>query len=164
MNAWSKLAVSTFLLAATLGAGVAAEDWSRYLNARYSYGIDIPPGFSRVREANNGDGGVSRSADGQAKLAVWGANLLFDTLPSDAQSRMLRAEEEGWQITYKKFASQWASWSGEREGRIFYARAIALCYDDQAGYFQIEYPADQREAFDPAVERMVKGFKRADCS
>lgn len=159
-----RLSLLAALLAATAGAGLAAEDWGRYLNARYGYGVDIPPGFSRVREADNGDGGTSRSADGQAELAVWGANLLSDTLPSDAQSRMLRAQEDGWQISYKKFTSQWASWSGERDGRIFYARAIALCYDDQAGYFQLEYPATQREAFDPVVERMVKGFKHTDCS
>lgn len=151
------------LLVCTAGAGLADDGWSRYLNARYGYGSDIPPGFSAIREADNGDGGVSRAADGQSELAVWGASLLNQTLPSEVQTRISRDEEDGWQIGYKKLSGNWASWSGEREGHIYYARAITLCHDDEAAYFRIEYPAAAREAFDPVVQRLVKNFKRTDC-
>ncbi|MDW6022390.1 hypothetical protein SAZ10_11555 [Mesorhizobium sp. BAC0120] len=145
------------------GTAFSADGWARYLNPRYGYGVDIPPGFSPVSESDNSDGGTSRSADGQAELAVWGANLLNDTLPSDVESRIHSSEDGGWKITYSKLTGKWASWSGERDGRIFYARAIQLCQDDQAGYFQLEYPASQRQAFDPLVDRLVKGFKHTIC-
>jgi hypothetical protein len=155
------LALLGFLVAA--GTALSADGWTRYLNPRFGYGIDIPSGFSAISESENSDGGTSRSADGEAELAVWGANLLVDTLPSDVQSRIHSSEDDGWQITYSKLTGKWASWSGARDGRIFYARAIQLCLDDQAGYFQLEYPASEREAFDPLVERMVKGFAHTSC-
>jgi hypothetical protein len=74
------------------------------------------------------------------------------------------AVEEGWEVSYQKMTGQAASWSGERDGRIFYARGIILCHDDQAGFFRVEYPAAEREAFDPVVGRLVKNFKPAECS
>jgi hypothetical protein len=153
-------ALTLFVLA---GTALSADGWTRYLNPRYGYGIDIPPGFTPISESDNSDGGTSRSADGRAELAVWGANLLVDTLPSDVQSRIHSSEDDGWRIAYSKLTGKWASWSGEREGRIFYARAVQLCEDDQAGYFQLEYPASEREAFDPLVERLVKGFTHTSC-
>lgn len=158
-----RLFLLTLLLSMTVGASFAAEQWGRYVNARYGYGVDVPPGFSKVREADNGDGGTSRSADGQSQLAVWGSNLLMESLSSDVVDRIESAEQDDWQVSYRKVTDRWASWSGERAGRIFYARAVLLCHDDQAGFFQIEYPADQREAFDAAVNKMVKGFKATDC-
>src|SRR5262245_61058445 len=105
--------LSIVALLAFAGAGFSADDWIRYLNPRYGYGIDLPPGFSAIHQADNGDGGTSRSADGKSQLSVWGANLLLDTLSSDAQSRVKSAIEDGWEISYKKVTKDWASWSGE---------------------------------------------------
>ena len=33
-----------------------AQDWSRYDNARFGFGVDIPPGFVGAGESENGDG------------------------------------------------------------------------------------------------------------
>lgn len=159
-----RLALSIILIAGALGTALAAEQWGRYINPRYGYGVDIPPGFSKVREAENGDGGTSRSADGQATLLVWGANLLVSSLSDDVGDRIESARLDGWNVTYTRVTDQRSSWSGERDGRIFYTRAILLCHDDEAGYVQIEYPAEQRETFDPIINRLVKGFRPTDCS
>lgn len=156
--------IAVLAFAVLAGAAFAAGGWGRYLNARYGYGVDIPPGFSPVREAVNGDGGISRSKDGRSQLAVWGTNLLLDSLSDDVRGRIEGAGEEGWEISYRKVTSSAASWSGERDGRIFYARAVILCHDDQAGFFRIEYPAAEREAFDGVVKRLVRNFKPAECS
>jgi hypothetical protein len=150
-------------LIALATAALSAEAWGRYINARYGFGVDIPAGFSPVHEADNGDGGVSRSADRQSQLSVWGANLLLEPLSSDVRGRVESAMQEGWEVSYKKITNRWASWSGERSGRIFYARAILLCHDDQAGFFRIEYPAALREDFDAIVKRLAKGFKPTEC-
>jgi hypothetical protein len=158
-----RIVLATLAMIALVGAAFPAESWGRYINARYGYGVDIPAGFSPVHEADNGDGGVSRSADGQSQLSVWGANLLLDPLSTDVKSRIESAAGEGWKVSYKKVTDRWASWSGERDGRIFYARAIILCHDDQAGFFQLEYPAELREDFDAIVKRLVKGFKPTEC-
>ena len=94
---------------------------------------------------------------------MWGANLLMKSLPSDVQSRMQSEQDEGWTIAYKKVTSKQASWSGEKGGRIFYARAILLCHDDEAGYFRLEYPEAARDAFDPVIRQLLKDFKRTEC-
>lgn len=158
-----RLFLSALAIVLLTGAGFSADDWKRYLNPRYGYGVDIPASFAAIREADNGDGGTSRSDDGQATLAVWGGNLLLDTLASDVQNRIQGAVAEEWEISYQKITNRWASWSGEREGRIFYARAILLCHDDEAGYFQLQYPVERRDEFDAIVKRLVKGFTRIDC-
>jgi hypothetical protein len=155
--------VTLAALLAIAGAALAAAAASHYVNARYGYAVDIPAGFGPVHEADNSDGGISKSLDGQSELRVWGANLLLDPLSSDVKGRIDSAGQEGWQITYRKVTDHWASWSGAREGRIFYARAILLCHDDQAGFFQIEYPDDKHDELDPVVKGLVKSFKSTDC-
>ena len=135
----NRIVLSILAIAACLAAASAAVGL-HYVNARYGYAIDLPPGFSAVREAGNGDGGTSRFDDGQAEIAVWGANLLIESLSSDVQSRIQSAQDEGWTIAYKKVTSKQANWSGEKDGRIFYARAILLCHDDEAGYLPSRIP------------------------
>lgn len=155
--------VALIVLVLAAGAAVAAEGWGRYVNPRYGYGLDIPPGFSAIRQADNGDGGSSLSADRKAQLLVWGGNLLLDTLRDDVTDRIRQETDAGWKIGYNRITRAGASWSGEKGDRIFYARAVILCHDDQAGYFRLEYPADQREAFDSIVTKMVKGFGATGC-
>jgi hypothetical protein len=130
---------------------------------RYGYAVDIPAGFGAVREADNSDGGVSTSTDKQSQLAVWGANLLLDPLSADVKGRIESATQEGWEVSYRKVTDRWASWSGERNDRIFYARAIILCHDDQAGFFQLEYPSEKRDEFDGIVKGLVRSFAMTDC-
>lgn len=152
------------VLIAVAGAALGAEVWGRYVNARYGYGIDLPPGFSEIQEAGNGDGGTSRSADGKAGLAVWGSNLLFDGLAADVQDRIESDVNDEWDVSYQRVNNKAASWSGERDGRIFYARAVLLCHDDEAGYFRIEYPSEDRDAYDGIIKRLVREFSGTDCS
>src|SRR5262245_16365391 len=109
---------------ALAGAALAAKAPLHYVNDRYGYAVDIPAGFGPGREADNSDGGVSKSADRQSELKLWGANLLLDPLSTDVKGRIESATQEGWEISYRKVTDRWASWSGERNGRIFYARAI----------------------------------------
>ena len=156
-------AVAVASLVALAGAAFAAGAAIHYVNVRYGYQLDLPDGFGPVREAVNADGGVSQAADGQSKISAWGGNLLLASLSGDVAGRIDSMQREEWQITYRKIAGRWAAWSGERDGRIFYARAILLCHDDQAGFLQIEYPAERREEFDPVVSKLVKSFSKTDC-
>lgn len=150
--------VATILVGGLLTvAALAAAGWSHYSNARFGYSFDLPPGFSSIVEADNGDGGASRSADGSATLLAWGGNLIED-LVADSRYRIDAARSEGWDISYNRHTPNWASWSGGRGGRVFYARAIQLC-GDQAAYFQVEYPKHEVEAYGPVVERLVKSLK-----
>ncbi|BCH22730.1 hypothetical protein [Mesorhizobium sp. L-8-3] len=152
------VAIALFVLtvAASTGLGRTAE-WDRYKNGRYAYSIDMPPGFSEIVEADNGDGGKAHSAKGDAELVVWGTILTDLTLREDVTQRILSDEEEGWKLAYSGGNDAGWNWSATREGRILYARAVPLCADE-AAYFRLEYPAADRKAFDAVVERLVRSF------
>lgn len=152
-TATTVLAALWLILAPTL-----AHAWSSYGNARFGYSIDIPTGFSPVAEADNGDGGVSTSADQKSLLTVWGGNLLDESLAEDFRTRLEALRGEGWDISYSRNTAGWASWSGSRQGRVLYGHAILLC-DDQAAYFQFDYPQAELEAYKPVVERLVESFQ-----
>ncbi len=143
-----------------VASAAQASAWQRYDNDRYGYRVDIPPGFSDVVEADNGDGGMSQSEDKLSQLAIWGANVTESSLAEEFRMRIESAKEQGWNISYRRETRTWASWSGSVDGRIFYARAIALC-DGQAAYFLIEYPKARKKPFDPVIVRMVKSLKNA---
>ncbi len=36
-------------------------------------------------------------------------------------------------------------------------------WDEQAGYFRLEYPETARDAFDPVIQQLLKAFKPTDC-
>ncbi len=151
---------AALVLTLALTGQTLAFEWSHYANPRFGFVVDIPPEFSAVVEADNGDGGVSTAQDKLSKLAVWGSNLTEGTLADDFASRLEATRADGWTISYSRVTDNWASWSGSQQGRIFYARAIRLC-DDQIAYFLFEYPRARLESDRPFVERLVKSLKNA---
>lgn len=155
------LVTHAVFLAAAIGATNAA-DWGDYTNARFGYRIDIPPGFSAIAEAANGDGGVSRPADGSAELRIWGGYLTQGDFQEEVRWRIDRDVTDGWNVTYQKQHPAWASWSGTKGDRIFYERATPAC-DGAAAYFRLEYDTDHKQAFDTVVSRLVKSLRSAPC-
>lgn len=151
------------LLALSVTVALAADEWSRYQNGRFGYALDIPPGFRAIREADNGDGGTATSPEGNATLSVWGTNLLVESFKGDAAQRLEAASAEGWEITYKSIKTRGAAFSGTKDDRILYVRGAPGC-DGQAAWFQIEYDAAAKDAFDLTVKRMAKGFSpKGEC-
>jgi hypothetical protein len=140
-----------------LSSNALADGWGRYDNSRFAYAIDIPPGFSDVAEADNSDGGLSISADGTAVLRVWGAYLVDRDFKSDVADRVQSDATEGWVISYDRRTAESASWSGSKDGRVFYARAVLGC-DGAAIYFRLEYDRSQLKAYDAIVSRLVKSL------
>lgn len=140
----------------------AASDWQRYGNARFQYWIDIPPGFSKVEEAANGDGGLASSADSAAELRVWGSYPTEGSLAAEAKQRRAFDQRDGWSISYQTQNKSGAVWSGAKGNRIVYARAILGC-DRAVAYFRLEYDRERQKAFDPVISRLVKSFRSGDC-
>ena len=135
-----------------------ASFWTRYGNARFGYWIDIPPGFSSIDEAENGDGGTSTSADGKTQMSVWGSHILEGDFATEVGSRIELSTASGWKITYQKKTHDWASWSGTKGNRVMYQRAILLC-DEKAAYFNLEYDLAAISDLDPIVTRLVSSLK-----
>lgn len=145
------------IVAASCLSVVAATGWTHYFNARYGYGIDIPPGFSEVQEAHNSDGGASRSADGAAELKVWGAYLSDGDFKSDVAERVQSDAGDGWTISYDRRTAANASWSGSKGHQILYMRAVKGC-EDSAAYFQLIYERSEMKAYDKIVKRLVRSL------
>ncbi|MFI0843445.1 hypothetical protein [Mesorhizobium sp. IMUNJ 23232] len=78
---------------------------------------------------------------------------------AEVGERMRGDEADGWTLSYRRETVSGASWSGLRNGRILYARAIPLC-DGAAGYFRLEYPQASAKVFDVVVKGLVKGFAK----
>jgi hypothetical protein len=156
-----RTALAILLCCACLADALAAGGL-HYVNVWYRYAIDLPPGFSAIEESGNGDGGFSTSADRKSRLAVWGVSALVDSFRSDVESRIKSAEDKGWAIGYSKVTGRWASWSGEKAGRIFYARQILVCGEGTAA-FELEYPLEAKDAFDPVVNNLVNSLKATSC-
>jgi hypothetical protein len=134
-----------------------AGGWGRYDNGRFGYAIDVPPGFSEIVEAENGDGGISRGADGSAELRVWGHYLVVNDFKGEIADRVRADQAEGWTVSYDRRTTKAASWSGSRGDRIFYARAMKGC-EEAAIYFRLEYGRADLDAFDSIVGRLVKSL------
>ncbi|MCL6709593.1 hypothetical protein M8R20_21625 [Pseudomonas sp. R2.Fl] len=152
----------TPLLALGLALPALAGDWRPYANARFGYEIEVPAGFVAGPEADNGDGLRLASADGSAELLVWGTSVTEGDFRLEADDRRNTSVYiDGWTIGYEKATDTWISYSGTRDGRVLYARGIALC-DGLAAFFQLTYPQADRKAYDAVIVRMVKSLKPAE--
>ncbi|MEQ1945154.1 hypothetical protein ABMA32_22305 [Mesorhizobium sp. VNQ89] len=132
--------------------------WTLYGNPRFGFWIDVPPGFSGIEESANGDGGIAKSADGNAELSVWGSHLPDGNFQSEVRERIELTQSYGWQITYEKTDKSWATWSGTKGARVMYERAIATCGSASA-FFLLEYDKADIAKFDPLIKRLVESFK-----
>jgi len=147
------------ILLLLLPAPAGAETWEPYVNARYGFTVDIPPGFALVQEADNGDGRTY--AKGEAKLLVWANRLADGTLEDEVVVRRRAYLREGWDIGYDRQTAGWASLSGTLVDSILYHRIIALC-DDAAASFVLEYPQSMKKEMSPVVGKLVKSLRPAE--
>jgi hypothetical protein len=134
-----------------------AAGWSHYVNPRYGYAVDLPPGFVSRGEPANGDGQVFRTPT--ATLTVYGANVTAADFESEVAQRERDAEQARWAITYNVSTPQKASFSGRRGARILYVRLIALCGGAQLAAFALEYSVADLAGFDPVVDRLVASLQ-----
>ncbi len=148
------------------GSAYGAE-WTSYANGRFGVTIDVPPGFvNGVPEPANGDGLTFHSADGKAELLVWGNNLVDADFSQDVAARLKTDTDDDWNISYAAGVDGegWQAYSGTREGRLLYAKSIASCKNTQALHFRLEYPAAQKDDYDPIVERLGMSLKAGPAS
>jgi hypothetical protein len=146
------------LLLLSMSAPALAQTWDRYENARFGYGLSIPPGFEGGGESDNGDGQLFTSSDGTQTLRVFGGNVLEDFAGKITEA-MDYARDDGWVLSYERVTPSWASFSGTRNGIIVYARAIALCGGTQFASFELRYPMRDLQPMNAVVERLVRSLE-----
>jgi hypothetical protein len=134
-----------------------AADWGHYVNIRYGFAADVPPGFAGQGESDNSDGQVFTTPT--AELRVFGANILSSDFEAEVREREAADTAAGWVLTYKVSTPSAASWSGQQGSRILYARAIALCGGTQIGVLQLTYMRADLAAYNSVVDRLVRAFR-----
>ena len=144
-----------------LPAQAVAQEWQHFGIQRFGFIFDVPPDFVLAQRPENGDGATFQGSDG-AFLAVWGVNLETRNFRPEIAKQIKRDEKEGWNVTYRRLTAKWASYSGIKDGKIRYVRAIAIC-SDRAAIFLIEYGRDNKIPYDPIVTRMVRSLKPEGC-
>jgi hypothetical protein len=144
-----------------LPAPALAQDWEQYANARFGFAIDVPPGFVGKGEADNGDGQVFTSADGSLILRAYGG-FATDGFAPTLRAGLGYAREAGWTLTYTRVTDTWAVYSGTRDDRILYARAIPVCGGAAFASYELDYPVADKDAMDPVIGRLNDALTETD--
>jgi hypothetical protein len=145
-----------------LATPALAQFWGHYDNTRFAYGIDVPPGFVGNGESDNGDGQIFHRLEAEQSLTVWGG-ILMESFEQEVADRQGYRTAENWGITYQASSPQWASFSGQRDHRIFYTRMIALCDGASYAAFTLEYNIRDLSKTDAVVEGLVRSFVAEGC-
>lgn len=155
-----RVALALFALIISATAALAA-DWQRYENGRFGYVIEVPAGFvAQGDPPANDDGRVFVSRDGSHLLRVYGGYLVSGDFADSVGMAMSGATDVGWDLSYKRVTGNWASYSGTRDGRILYARAIAICGGTAFASYEFEYPKDDdRQVLDQVIKRLNRTLK-----
>jgi len=149
-----RLTVALLLLGVT---PALAADWGHYGNARFGYGVDVPPGFVAQGEADNGDGQVFLTPT--ATLTVYGGHIVMGDFEAEVRRREAADADSGWGLTYRSSSPQNASYSGKKGARILYARLVALCKGTEFAAFELNYSRIDIGKFDALINRLVRSLR-----
>lgn len=170
VNQFSTQAIPHLLACATERTGDAAQpvatmpeippsqsDWATYGNARFGTLIDYPSDVFSQRDpaSANNDGRRFHSDDGRAQLSVYASyNVEADT----PQRYVTKYPDD--KVSFRRVTKDFFAVSGRRGDDIFYRRCNFVGRDDGTIHcFEISYPAADKAAFDPIVERMGKSLR-----
>ena len=143
-------------VAASAFAQDAGAGWRTYANARFGVAVDYPAVFSvRGAEPENGDGQSFETADGAAKLRVYGGYNAERRTPAELLEAYKTA---GVRYAYAASGRGWFALSGVKDGEIGYLRCN-LGAGDVVGCFEIRYPEAQAARWAPVVERLGRSLR-----
>jgi hypothetical protein len=133
--------------------------YNSYYNDRFGFGIQYPKGMTLAQPPDNGDG--QRFFNDELVITAYGGNTnIINTDESAAtyyQEDLNRISEE---IAYKKLGNDWYVISYEKDGLIIYKKFFFR--GSIFNTFEIKYPANKKEKYDPIVTHIVKTFIMGD--
>jgi serine/threonine-protein kinase len=159
-RAWLKWLCAAFVVAAiaALCPVKAEQGYRNYRNARFGVSADVPSDWKAGQEPDNMDGLVFSSPDGAVTITVSGILNADDTPASEVIADEQRAQS-GETVTYRSKGPHQAVISGTRGAVIFYRKTMLSCKDQVINHLVIEYPAAQKQAFDPLVAHVAASMR-----
>lgn len=150
------------LLVSLFSGAVCAQDdaWRNYTNERFGLSLLLPSRvFTLEKQSEAGDGSVFVSKDGEARLLVGAFENSEAQTPRSYQEHVARQSYADYNITYRTGGDSWFVLSGEGKGKTFYEKVMFSCSGKLINSFAIVYPSEQRQTFDPIVERVENSFR-----
>lgn len=160
-GSFTVMRIIIILLAALFASPALAQDWERYENARFGFGIDIPSSFAGGGEQANGEGQRFDDMRGRG-LVVWGGDLAVPFEAEFADIMDYAVAENGWNITYQVVTPRWAGFSGVSGSQMVYQRMILLCDGASFAAFRAVYSSLDLTEMDAVTERMAQSM-RGNC-
>jgi hypothetical protein len=150
------------ITAVSRSSDVAAErssGWGQYRDKELGLAFDLPAHIFPLDSAERGPAGtLFSSPDGRAQLRVFGfVNEANDT-PRQYLRRTAKTDEAN--FTYVHTASTFFVASGTRDGMIFYRRChFSSSAEKRIGCIQLDYPQQEKRAWDAAVTRTSRSLR-----
>jgi len=154
------VAIPAFAAAAAAAATAAAEEasaeraprWGHYRDRNFGLEFDFPAHVFSLKSAEKGREGVTFStADGRARIRVFGMPNVANDTPARYLRRIARPEEG--RFTYVRTTPRFFVASGTRDHMIFYRRCN-FSRDKRLSCFQLDYPQSEKRAWDGIVTRV----------
>lgn len=141
------------------------QSWAPYKNPRFGYTLSYPAGvFTPQPPSNSGDGQSFLSADGRAKLVVYGALNSENYSPSKYRETILREFGGYDQMDYSPTGKTWFVLSGFRGENIYYQKVMFSCGGGVINVLSITFPRAEKKFYEGLVEVMEDSFKPAPAS
>lgn len=138
---------------------VAAEDWQRFIDPRSGVGIDLPPGFiAHPSGETEGTGRLFTARDGLVLLRLAGRALGPDDFGNTAAALIAQDQAQGWAITFRSLAADWAAWRGTRGGVTLVVRLERACQGRQMASVRLSFPAVTQADHDVTAERVMRSL------
>jgi hypothetical protein len=136
--------------------------WTPYKNPRFGYTLSYPAGvFTPQPPPDNGDGQSFLSADGRAKVVVYGALNSENFTPSKYRETILREFGGYDQMDYSPTGKTWFVLSGFRGENIYYQKVMFSCGGSVINVLSVTFPRAEKKFYEGLVETMEDNFKPA---
>lgn len=147
------LALGVSLLAGTLG-GEAFAGWGRFHDPKHRISFQFPAHIFQQDASDEGERGtVFSTADGRARLRLFG---FVNSRNQSPRSHLVAIPEfRAERFHYVRATPHFYVASAVREGVILYRRCnFSSRGDRRVGCLQLEYPQDEKRAWDEVVTRI----------
>jgi len=141
-------------------AAERSSGWGRYRDRNFGMVFDFPAHIFPLKSVQQGGEGVLFSTpDGRAHLRVFGFRNRANQMPRDHLSQIANFEQA--KFTYVRTTRRFFVASGTRNGMIFYRRCNFF-RGKRVGCLQLDYPVQDKRAWDNVVTRISLSLAMAD--
>ncbi|NJM34666.1 MAG: hypothetical protein HC850_08110 [Rhodomicrobium sp.] len=138
----------------------AEERWINYEDPRFGYTLFYPSAmFEPGPPPENGSGQTFATADGKAKIVVFGAFNAENYSPAEYR-RVLLEEFGGYdRMDYSPTGKTWFVLSGFRGDNIYYQKVMFTCSNKVISVLSMTFPTAEKPFYEPLVETVEDNFK-----